>query len=180
MSQVHRNIHQDKTIKNLKSSLKENQCMTLIDFSENFQCKYSTEVQGVHFGASRQQVTIHSGMLYIKDKSQGFATLSENLRHDSCAVTAHLKKILTEVISRGLLNNMDTIHFVSDGPTAQYKNKNMIYLATQYLTRCFPQFKNITYNYSESGHGKSPADGVAACVKHMGDDIVKYALGNFM
>lgn len=31
-------------------------------FSENYNCKYSTEVQAVHFGASHQQATLHTGV----------------------------------------------------------------------------------------------------------------------
>ncbi len=36
-----------------------------IDFSENYTCKYSSEIQAVHFGSSHQQATLHTGVLYI-------------------------------------------------------------------------------------------------------------------
>lgn len=174
MCHLHKVIHQDQALKKLKSSLSENEAIILVDFSQNYQCKYGTEIQVVHFGASRTQITLHTGMLYTKNRKQGFATLSDSLRHDSCAVTAHLKEAITKLQSEGCLENIDTLHFASDGPTTQYKNKNMFYLATQYLTKKFPHIKKITYNYSESGHGKNAADGIGAALKRTADDLVKY------
>ena len=62
----------------------------LIDFSENYACKYGTEVHSVHFGASRAQCTPRTGMFYTVDHSQGFATISESLKHDPAAIVAQL------------------------------------------------------------------------------------------
>lgn len=176
MSYLHTLIHQDQAFKKLKSSLKDNKAVILIDFSQNYLCKFGTEIQRVHFGASRTQITLHTGLLYTKNSKQGFATLSDNLRHDSCAVTAHLKEALTKLKAAGRLKNINTLHFVSDGPTAQYKNKNTFYLVSQYLSNEFPDIKNITYNYSESGHGKNAADGIGAALKQTADDLVKYGI----
>lgn len=174
LSHLHKIFHQAKAYKELKSSLKDNEAVIIVDFSQNYQCKYSVETQGVHFGASRTQITLHTGVLYTKNAVQGFASLSENLRHDSCAVTAHLEETIKQLISKGCLDNIDTLHFMSDGPTAQYKNKNMFYLTTQYLVQKFPRFQKLTYNYSESGHGKNAADGIGASIKRTADDLIKY------
>jgi hypothetical protein len=37
-----------------RQSLADNECMIHIDFSENYVCKMSSEIQGIHFGASKQ------------------------------------------------------------------------------------------------------------------------------
>ena len=36
----------------LRSCMANDECLIHIDFSENFSCKYSTEIQSVHFGSS--------------------------------------------------------------------------------------------------------------------------------
>ena len=69
-------VHQFRAIKNQKQNLRENECLLLLDFSENYCCKYETEVQAVHFGANRMQLTLHTGMIYTSKGSQDFGTLS--------------------------------------------------------------------------------------------------------
>ncbi|CAD6222118.1 GSCOCG00011732001-RA-CDS, partial [Cotesia congregata] len=147
--------------------------------SENYSCKYGTEVQSVHFGASRTQCTLHTGMIYSQNFSQGFATLSQSLRHDPAAITAHLKQILNYYLLQ--LPNIKKIHFMSDGPTTQYRNRKMFYIITQYFPLCYPQIQFISYNFSDAGHGKSAADGIGGFLKRSADDQVKFGkdISNF-
>ncbi|CAG9787961.1 unnamed protein product [Diatraea saccharalis] len=59
------------------TNLKSNEVAIHIDFSENYLCKLSTEVQSMHFGASKPQVTLHTGVLYVKGKKpQSFGSVS--------------------------------------------------------------------------------------------------------
>lgn len=175
LQHIFRCLFQQRAIKNLISTLPNNAIAMDVDWSENYLCKYAVEIQGVHFGASRQQVTIHTGMMYSNKEKKGFATFSDCLRHDRCAVVAHLKKILAEMKESALIPpQVDTIHLISDGPRGQYKNKNIFYLITQQLPKFFPNIKNITHNFSEKGHGKGAKDGIGATVKRTGDDFVKY------
>lgn len=126
LARQHRCFFQANLTKKKASFVEGSECVLDIDWSENWQCKYATEIQAVHFGASRTQVSIHTGMLYTKNSKKGFATFSKSLRHDSCAVAAHFKKALGKISDLGLIGpEIDTIHIVSGGPTAQYKNKNM-------------------------------------------------------
>lgn len=165
-------FNQAKSLKDLKKSVKNEECIIEVDFSENFSCKYGTEVQAVHYGANRQQITLHTGMFYCSSFSKGFVTASQSLQHDASAVIAHLFKILDHFLV--LLPKVQIIHFKSDGPSAQYKNKFLFFLITQVLTKRYPQISKISYNYSESGHGKGPADGIGAAVKRIADDSIKY------
>jgi len=51
----------------MKAKLLQNEAIMIIDFSENYLCKYSSETQSVHFGVSRQQVSLHTGVLYYRN-----------------------------------------------------------------------------------------------------------------
>lgn len=140
--------------------------------SENYSCKYETEVQSVDFGASRQQLTIHIRKIWTTRFDTVFATVSESLRHDAAAVMANLQDILDFYLPQQ--DNVKTLHFMSDGPTTLYKNRTMFYLITQLLPKRYSQIKKITYNFSESGHGKGPADGIGAALKRICDDEISY------
>jgi hypothetical protein len=83
--------HQYQQLKLKKESLAQNEMLMHIDFSENYTLKYHSEIQSCHFGASNQQVTLHTGMLYTQKESQGFASVSGCRRHDASAIWAHLK-----------------------------------------------------------------------------------------
>lgn len=164
--------HQYNVVENLKDNLKDDDCFVLIDFSENYSCKYGSEVQSVHFGATKQQLTIHTGVIWTTSFTQGFATISKSLRHDSAAVMAHLLDIFYYYLPQ--LDYVKTLHFMSDGPTTQYKNRTMFYLIIHLLPKYYSQIERITYNFSESGHGKGPADGIGAAIKRICDDKVSY------
>lgn len=56
--------HQCRVLKTRKSQLTTTDLFLHIDFAENFSCKYVREIQAVHFGSNRTQVTIHTGVLY--------------------------------------------------------------------------------------------------------------------
>lgn len=166
--------HQYKVIDNLKQNLNVNELLIHIDFSENYECKYSREIQSMHFGGSHDQVTLHTGVLYYREcdsnlvKSMSFCTMSECMRHDASAICAHLEQILTYV--QTLLPPIRNIHFLSDGPSTQYRNKKMFFFIMHFLSK-FSQ-NTITWNYSESGHGKGAPDGVGGSLKRMADQIV--------
>ncbi|XP_073962720.1 uncharacterized protein [Choristoneura fumiferana] len=79
----HQCAHYLSCIKNLKAT----EVAIHIDFSENYVCKLATEVQSMHFGASKSQVTIHTGVLYAKEKKpQSFASISASNEHGPEAI----------------------------------------------------------------------------------------------
>ena len=76
-----------------------------------------------------------------KASVKSFATVSSCLDHGAHAIWAHLTPVLSRLAQSH--PEVDTIHFVSDGPTAQYRNRtNIFLLATYYnynhLTASFP------------------------------------------
>ncbi|CAB3261155.1 unnamed protein product [Arctia plantaginis] len=56
--------------------LKNDEALLHIDFSENYNGKYYEEIQPHHFGGSRKQITLHTGVLYIKPQGADKAQMS--------------------------------------------------------------------------------------------------------
>ncbi|KAI4829042.1 hypothetical protein KUCAC02_023105 [Chaenocephalus aceratus] len=106
-------------------------------------------------------------MVYTAGKSQAYATISDSLRHDERAVWGHLKPVLDEVLSN---TGITTVHFMSDGPLTQYRNRKNVYLM---CTMPFLRgIKEITWNFSEKAHGKGAPDGIGGSVKRGADAFV--------
>ena len=57
--------HQYATIKELKKNLTMDDLLLHVDFSENYACKWTREIQSCHFGGNRLQITLHTSVLYI-------------------------------------------------------------------------------------------------------------------
>ena len=67
LQHVYNTGHQHKFFENLRNNLNENEVMIVIDFSEKYYCKYSAEIQSVHFGASKKQISLHTGVFFYFD-----------------------------------------------------------------------------------------------------------------
>ncbi|CAH0560580.1 unnamed protein product [Brassicogethes aeneus] len=142
-----------------------------MDFSENYVLKYASEIQASHFGASKKQISLHTSVVYYGEniKPVLYCTLSNCLRHDSAAICAHLNPLLGEI--KNNVPNLKTIHFASDEPSTQYRNKSMFYLASSYLSKVL-NVENMFWHFSEAGHGKGAPDGVGGCLKRSADGLV--------
>ena len=62
------------------------------------------------------------------------------------------------------------IHFFSDGPTTQYRNKTNFYFFSTVLHQM--GYHAATWNFFESGHGKGAPDGIGGSVKRQADSWV--------
>lgn len=168
-------MHQYREINHIKKHLSENEILLYIDFSENYNCKYAAEVQSAHFGGSKPQVTLHTVVTYHKCSRTSltiptsYCTLSHSLRHDPSAICAHLDPIIKEI--KRIIPNLKSAHFLSDGPTTQYKNKTMFYLMATYLAEKLG-VDELRWHYSETHHGKGAPDGIGGCIKRTADDMV--------
>lgn len=163
-------LHQYKEYRRCTKNLDERTIALHIDFSENYSCKLSTEIQAMHFGASRQQITLHTGIVYTAKGDKCFASISPNNEHGPDAIWAHLLPVLKLI--RESLPGVDGIHFYSDGPTVQYRQKkNFYYFAKITKELGFPF---STWNFFEANHGKGAADGVGGAIKRRLDSFVAY------
>ncbi|CAH0394631.1 unnamed protein product [Bemisia tabaci] len=141
-----------------------------VDFAENYESKYTSEVQTMHFGANKAQMSIHTGVAYNNGLHSSFATISDNTDHKAHTVWAHLLPILLWLAEQ--YPNVNTIIFFSDGPTSQYKNRFNIFLCYNVVKPIFNHLKFVSWNWSASGHGKGPQDGVGAVIKRNADSAV--------
>lgn len=167
--------HQFKTLRSLKENLQENEVYLIIDFSQNYVCKYNEEVHGAHFGASKKQVSLHTGGFYWKNQSgklsvKTFASASENLRHDAASVWAHLQPVWNFI--KTLVPDVTVLNFQSDGPSTQYKNKTNFFLLQHFAEKW--GLENVTWNFTSAGHGKSIADAAGANIKGLCDRAVTH------
>ena len=89
-------------------------------------CKYNIEVQAVHFGANRNQITLHTEMFYTSEFKQGFTTLSPSLQHDAPAIIAHLKVTLDHYLSK--FPNVQISHFFSVSLQVRNTEKNLCFI----------------------------------------------------
>ncbi|VVC99723.1 unnamed protein product, partial [Leptidea sinapis] len=158
-------------LKDLKSNLKKCEAIVNIDFSENYGYKYHSEVQSFHFGGSRKELTLHTAVIYLTNEddqitAKSLCTVSENMRHDAAAIWAHIVPLLEYIQTTN--KNVNQLHFLSDSPSSQYRNKTMFYIISK-LYWNFPYLKLVTWNFSEAGHGKGAADGVGGTVKRIAD-----------
>lgn len=160
--------------KKCKETLSATECIIHCDFSENYLAKMSEEVQATHFGASKQQFTLHTGVIYYKNEQnlqeKSFCTISPNNNHNPIAIWAHLTPILEYI--KNISPNVTTLHFFSDGPTTQYRQKGNFYLLTENIKKL--GFEKSTWSFFESAHGKGAADGIGGAVKRTLDKKVTY------
>lgn len=90
--------HQHQEFKICVDNHNEKEAAIICDFSENFACKLHTEIQSMHFGGSRNQVSLHTGLLYTsKNKPLSFCTFSPSLEHNPASIWAHLEPIINYV-----------------------------------------------------------------------------------
>ncbi|CAG9839219.1 unnamed protein product [Diabrotica balteata] len=166
-------VHQHSGLRIKKTNLTVKEAVFHMDFSENYLTKYAEEIQAFHFGGSRQQISLHTVVSYTKEEASGelkttcYCSLSQNLLHSPLAIWAHLQLILNI-----LPPAVEILHFWSDGPVTQYRNKYMFYFLVTHLTEFYPNLTHFTWNYHEAGHGKGAPDGVGAVCKRFADRLV--------
>ena len=160
--------NQSRAYRNTIETCDESTAIVHVDFSESWRCKYQSEVQACHFGQNLPQIKLHTGMYYIKGGKAGFCTLSESKRQDAAAIWTHMDPVLKDIKTR--YPQITTVHFWSDGPSKQYKNKNNFFLLA-----CIPPtlgFENATWNFFPTSHGKGAPDGIGGTVKRTADNLV--------
>ena len=140
---------------------KTNELTVVIDFAENYTCLRQGEAQSAYY--SRNQVTMHPMVITINQADStirdSVVVISDDLTHDSCAVSYFFDILLTHV---GIhYSDCDTIHVWSDGCGSQYKSKHPFFN----LSSNFNSNYKIIWNFYGSRHGKSSSDGETGVVK---------------
>ncbi len=156
----------------LKKTMTDCECLIHVDFSENYACKYSSEIQAVHFASNQQQATLHTGVLHVGgvDEHVCFGTISPSKEKGPAAIWTHLSPVLDLVKSSYL--NVTVVHSFSDGPSTQYRQKGNFYLFCTKLQQY--GFQSGTWNFLEASHGKGAPDGVGGFLKRTADRLVSH------
>ena len=161
--------HQFKAVRQLKEKLTSEDVLIHIDFSENLNCKYSSEIQSVHFGASQRQISLHTGVIYTStNPTLPFCSISDNLKHSPCGIWGHMCPVLQFIKEKN--NSVKNLYVLSDGPTTQYRCKENFFLLTKKPLEI--GYKSVNWNFLEAGHGKGAPDGIGAVIKREADRAV--------
>lgn len=83
----------------------------------------------MHYGASKRQITLHTGVYYTPNDMQTFCAVSDYLDHSPADIWACLSPILDKIFEEN--KDIDTVHFYNDGPSTQYKQKANFFLLSR-------------------------------------------------
>ncbi len=165
--------NQYKQIRSLKENLPHDHAAIQMDFAENYLCGAAAAVQSEFW--NKAFVTLHPCVIYYREgqsgslKHKSVVFVSDELAHNCGTVFSFLKRL--HPILKMLVPDLTFVHYISDSPTSQYRNKHIFYIMSHH-----PElFDGIdcSWSYFEAGHGKGPCDGVGAVAKKMADDAVK-------
>ena len=148
--------NQYKHYRRARETLKDTEGFIHVDFSKSYNAKMPKEIQSMHFGASLPQISLHTGYYTTgqMDNIQSFCGVSDSLRHDPQAIWAFLIPVLRDMKEN--YPGIDFLHFYSDGPTAQYRQKINFYLLSTLIFDL--GFSGGCWNFHEAGHGKGIPD----------------------
>ena len=165
-------LHRDRVIKTfiretrLKALEDSSMVCLTVDWSENGVLIIPGEVQSAFFG--RATYSIHSGYMYQKDNSHGFAMITDANNHKAESIWAALMPKLELLVLEGV----KTFYICSDSTGAQYRNcKNAFFI------RLFATKHNVSviWIFTEKHHGKSPADGIGGNIKHLIEQLTAFS-----
>ena len=163
---------QFEALSDCKKNLPKGECVVLMDFSENYTCVPLEEVQSGYW--NQEGVTIHPLVVYFRDEDdnlshQSYVAVSDEKGHNSSTVIAILNQVIPRL--KKLVPQLSKIHYWTDGPTSQYRNKTIFSLIGDHVE--VYDGIHAQWNFFEAGHGKGPCDGIGGTVKRMADNAVK-------
>jgi hypothetical protein len=163
----------------LFKNLPQNHCITVHDYSENYQCSDKIEIQSSYF--QKTEISIHVTLLYrhavqntdgIQSTPENpeivlehFYVISADEKHDQ-----HFTHKVQEEISLYLQSigyNVDVMHEFCDGCSVQYKSRNC-YGDIAFSVGSF-NYKTLIRNFFETSHAKGPQDAAGGLLKRQAD-----------
>ena len=158
-------------MRRLRESLSENEMVVWMDFAENYSCVSLEEIQSAYWNATA--ISLHTMVVYSNSNGnstrvQSYVAVSDVMSHNASSVYTILKKLGS--LLKKEHPNLQAIHYLSDSPTSQYRNKTMF----QFVSMHEEEFAiKAWWSYLESGHGTGLCDGLGASVKRSADNAVK-------
>ena len=103
-------------------------------------------------------------------RSQSYmAVCSDSKTYNAGAIYTFIGRIVA--ILKRLLPQLARIHFISDSPAPQYRNKTMVQVQVHRFKECFGL--TASWTWLESGHGKGPCDSIGGAVKRKARNLAK-------
>ena len=163
---------QHRVVRHLRQNLSAAECTIQMDFAENWMVSYPEEPQSVYY--AKEPVTLHPAVIHYRDaegdiQHSSVALVTDDRKHDSGAILAFLQ-VLCKFIRDTLPDTIRVIHYCSDSPSSQYRNKSIFSILCKHQQLLG---FNATWTYFEAGHGKGPCDGIGAAAKRNADAAVK-------
>lgn len=120
LRQVYLVTHQHVSFRNIRVDLDLKEAVLAFDFSTNYLGKCREEIHSSNYGASKQQISLQTGIIYYRDKSSNlsehvsFGTVCDFLQHDAAAAWAYLEPVLNYLVE--LVPDLEILHLMSDEP----------------------------------------------------------------
>lgn len=156
---------QSQYLKELKTSLPENDIIAICDFSENYAFKIQDSIQAAYYDTA--QCTIHPICIYYKEgkvvMQKSIIVIAESKEHNVQSFYLFQRKMIEYLKDFfGDQYAQKSFKFFSDGAASQYKNKY------NFLNLCL--FKkdfgiNAEWHFFATSHGKSPCDALGGAFK---------------
>lgn len=160
-------------LSNLRNSLDPLKAITCqMDYAENYGCVYQDEPSSLYY--DRNQITVHPMVIHFKNEEgevqhKSFVGLSAETSHSAPTCLAFLLKLIPKV--KAILPDLDFVHYISDSPASQYRNKTAIDILAKHT--CLFGGIHASWDFLETGHGKGPCDGVGGTFKKTAELAVK-------
>ena len=149
---------QKQHFKYLRENLSETSAVIQVDFAKNFQIRNQNEIQSAYFNS--QQVSIFTAVVWILNKVESFAVITEEVSHDKYVVFLCFSTIFNYLkLSYPQLASIDIF---SDGASSQFKQRYSISALAIYAKK-YDYF--MRWHFFATSHGKGAVDGVGATIK---------------
>ncbi|GBN96229.1 hypothetical protein AVEN_174177-1 [Araneus ventricosus] len=156
---------QSKYLKDMKLNIPQEECIVLLDFSENYSFIVQDAIQGFHWENS--QATIHPLVVYGKNSENQLLTvsmciISDHTIHDTATVFSFQTAVIPSIKEKFPL--VKKLIYFSDGSSAQYKNRK------NFVNICHHESDfelKSEWHFFATSHGKSSCDGIGGTVKRL-------------
>lgn len=142
----------------LISKCSEENVVLQVDFSENATIASQNETQSAHW--SHGQATLFTAHAWIKDRSESFVLVSDDLNHTKYSVYVFMEYIMKYL--KQIIPSMKAVSVFTDGAGSQFKQK---YLFSNLHYWEQDHDVTITWNFFATSHGKGVVDGLGGTVK---------------
>jgi hypothetical protein len=169
---IKRTTNQFEQIRKLRDDLRPEHEVTIqLDYAENYSCVHQDEPSQVFY--DRRQISVHPMVVHFREAGvichQSYVGVTDITKHSAPTTIAFLTKLIPEIVK--IKPNLNMIHYISDSPVNQYRNKYIVKFVAQHQLY-FPGV-HATWEFLEAGHGKGPCDGVGGSLKSSLETHVK-------